>query len=83
MQYLTGYLTSSLGRLVIDRTTLKGSFDFKVEVELDENDVIADKRSALSTALGNAMPKLGFRLDSKRETVDVLVIDHADEPSPN
>jgi uncharacterized protein (TIGR03435 family) len=83
MRYLTSYLTSSLGRLVIDRTSLNGSFDFKVEVELDENDIVTDKRSALSTALWNAMPKLGFKLDSKREAIDVLVIDHADEPSPN
>jgi uncharacterized protein (TIGR03435 family) len=83
MGYLTSYLTSSLGRLVVDRTSMSGSFDFKVEVELDENDIITDKRSALSTALLNAMPKLGFKLDSKREAVDVLVIDHADEPSPN
>jgi uncharacterized protein (TIGR03435 family) len=83
MGYLTSYLTSSLGRLVIDRTSLNGSFDFKVEGELDQNDIITDKRSALSTALLDAMPKLGFKLDSKREAVDVLVIDHADEPSPN
>ena len=82
-RYLASYLTSSLGRLVVDRTNLNGSFDFKVEVELDDNDIITDKRSALSTALLNAMPKLGFKLDSKREAVDVLVIDHAEEPSPN
>jgi uncharacterized protein (TIGR03435 family) len=83
MQYLTGYLTNILGRLVTDRTNLDRSFDFKVEVTLEENDVIADKRSAVGTALMDAMAKLGLKLDSQKETVDVLILDHAEQPSPN
>src|SRR5262249_44987481 len=82
MQYLTGYLTNTLGRLVIDRSEVKNPFDFKVEVTLDEAD-LTDKRAALGTALQDALPKLGLKLDSQRQSVEILVIDHAEEPSPN
>jgi len=82
MQYLTSYLTGPLGRLVLDRTGLKNSYDFKVEIPIDERD-INDKRSAVSTTLWNAMPKLGLKLDSQKEPVEILVIDHAEEPSTN
>jgi len=82
MQWLAGYLTNSLSRLVVDRTGVQAPFDFKVEVTLDEADV-TDKRAALGTALQDAMPKLGLKLDSQRQTVEILVIDHAEEPSPN
>lgn len=83
MRYLTSYLTGSLGRLVVDRTSLNGSFDFKVDVPLESHDDLTDKQSALSMALLNAIPKLGLKLDSKRESVDVLVVDSAAEPAPN
>jgi hypothetical protein len=48
MQYLTSYLTGIFDRLVVDRTGLKNAFDFKVEVGLDENDIITDKRAAVN-----------------------------------
>jgi uncharacterized protein (TIGR03435 family) len=83
MQYLTSYLTNILGRLVIDRTNLTKSFDFRTEVTLEENDVVSDKRSAVGTALMDAMPRLGLKLDSRKESVEVLIIDRAEEPSPN
>jgi uncharacterized protein (TIGR03435 family) len=82
MRYLTGYLTSTLGRIVVDQTNLKNSFDFKVEIPLDESE-ITDKRAGMSTALWNATQKLGLKLDSQKQTVEVLVIDRAAEPSPN
>jgi len=82
MQWLAGYLTNPLGRLVVDRTGVQGPFDFKVEVTLDQND-LTDKRSAMSNALQDAMPKLGLKLDSQKQSVEVLVIDHAEEPSAN
>lgn len=82
MRYLTSYLTGTLGRLVVDQTNLKNSFDFKVETALDETE-ITDKRASVSTALSNAIPKLGLKLDSRKQAVEVLVIDRAAEPSPN
>ena len=82
MRYLTSYLTATLGRLVVDQTNLKNSFDFKVETALDESE-ITDKRVGLSAALWNVIPELGLKLDSHKQAVEVLVIDRAAEPSPN
>jgi len=82
MQYLTGYLTGPLNRLVLDRTGLTNSYDFNVEIPIDESD-INDKQSAVSTTLWNAMSKLGLKLDSQKEPVEILVIDHVEEPSTN
>jgi len=82
MPYLTSYLTNSFGRLVLDRTDLKNAYDFNIEIALDESDA-NDKRAAVSTSLWNALPKLGLKLDSERQPVDVLVVDHVEEPSPN
>jgi uncharacterized protein (TIGR03435 family) len=83
MQYLTSYLTGILGRMVVDRTGLQNAFDFTVESTLDENDIIAAKRAAMGTALSDAIPRLGLKLDSRKEAVEILVIDRAEEPAPN
>jgi uncharacterized protein (TIGR03435 family) len=82
MPYLTSYLTNSFSRLVLDRTDLKNAFDFNIEIALDESDA-NDKRAAVTTSLWNALSELGLKLDSERLLVDVLVIDHVEEPSPN
>jgi uncharacterized protein (TIGR03435 family) len=82
MRYLCDHLTSVLGRLVVDRTGLQQSFDFKIEIALDESEV-TDKRSIMTTAMWDAIPKLGFKLESQKQPVEVLAIDHAEEPSAN
>jgi uncharacterized protein (TIGR03435 family) len=83
MQYLTSYLTGILDRLVIDRTGFKTSFDFKVDSAVEESDLTNGKRSAVSNALLDAIPRLGMKLDSRKETVEILVVDQAQEPSAN
>jgi uncharacterized protein (TIGR03435 family) len=80
MPYLVNYLTGRFARVVIDRTGLKGEFDFKAQVALDERDR-SDKQAAVATAMSNAMPLLGLKLDSQKSPVEMLVIDHAEEPS--
>jgi uncharacterized protein (TIGR03435 family) len=80
---LADYLTETFGTLVLDRTGLTERFDFKVDVPMDQNEVAAGKRSAMITALTDAMPRLGLKLTSKREAVEILVIDHVEPPSEN
>jgi uncharacterized protein (TIGR03435 family) len=80
MPYLVNYLTGRFARVVIDRTGLKGEFDFKVQVVLDEQD-LTDKQAAVAIGMSNAMPLLGLKLDSQKSRVEILVIDHAEEPS--
>jgi uncharacterized protein (TIGR03435 family) len=79
MPYLVNYLTGRFARVVIDRTGLKGEFNFKVQVALDEHD-LSDKQAAVATAMSNAAPLLGLKLDSQKSQVEILVIDHAEEP---
>jgi uncharacterized protein (TIGR03435 family) len=80
MPYLANYLTGRFARVVIDRTGLQGEFDFKVQVALDEHD-LSDKQAAVATAMSSAVALLGLKLDSQKSPVEMLVIDHAEEPS--
>jgi uncharacterized protein (TIGR03435 family) len=94
---LTGVLATALGRPVVDRTGLAGSYD--LSVQWDDAPVrdgglpgTADPQSRQApTPVGNergsiftAIPdQLGLRLDAQRAPVDVLVIDDISRPSPN
>jgi uncharacterized protein (TIGR03435 family) len=80
MHLLAKYLTLELDRLVIDETELNGHYDFTVpfdDVKLTEGSI---ERVG---SLVNAIKDLGLRLQSKRETVPVLIIDSAIPPSAN
>jgi uncharacterized protein (TIGR03435 family) len=74
----TGRLGGLVGRPVIDKTGLTGTYylDLKWAGETSP----ASSLPSLPTALKEA-----FGLELKPETgpVDVLVIDHAEKPSPN
>jgi len=80
---LADYLTGIFGTLVVDRTGLTDRYDFKVDVPMDQDEVAAGKRSAMITILTDAMPRLGLKLISKKEAVEILVIDHVEPPSEN
>jgi len=69
---LAHYLSPSLGRTVLDRTGLAGTFEIKLEWMPDEE--------SLFTAI---QEQLGLRLESTKAAVDVLVIDRAEKPSEN
>jgi bla regulator protein blaR1 len=97
LEMLTRTLSSQLGRTVIDRTGLKGNFDFKLTWTPDPG------QSA--TPLGGGPPpgadappppdpngpsvftalqeQLGLRLESQKGPVEMLVIDRVEKPSEN
>lgn len=78
MAQLATSLAPFAGRFVVDRTGLEGRFD----VELAwMPDAAADDATGpfIFTAL---QEQLGLKLVSVKAPVEVLVIDHADEPSP-
>jgi uncharacterized protein (TIGR03435 family) len=83
MQFLTDYLSGIFDRVFVDRTGLKGSFDFKTEVDLEQDEIRNNKRAAVIAALSDALPRLGFKLESRKEPLEILLIDHAEEPSAN
>jgi uncharacterized protein (TIGR03435 family) len=73
--------SSILERPVLDRTGLKGEFDFTMEYAADGDQPL--------TALGGPevftafQEQAGLKLEPTRATVDVLIIDHAGKPSGN
>jgi uncharacterized protein (TIGR03435 family) len=83
MALLAGLLSHQpeVDRIVRDRTGLLGDFD--VNLEWRPFSATADA-SAVDVSLFAALrEQLGLRLDSATGPVDVLVIDHAERPTPD
>jgi uncharacterized protein (TIGR03435 family) len=79
---LRGY--GNFDRPVIDQTGLNGTFDFYFEYALDLSpsaEVQGDTTGP--TFLEALRDQLGLKLDSQTGPVDVIVLDHVEEPSPN
>ncbi len=79
------------GRPVIDETGLKGTFDFSLDWAPDSNSAI---RMRSRDANGSSEPdgpsffdalkeQFGLKLISTHAPVQILVIDHVEQPSPN
>jgi uncharacterized protein (TIGR03435 family) len=83
---LSGML-SLAGRPVVDRTGLKGCYDFTLEWDPNESAPGDDttKAQVYGPSLFSAIQEqLGLRLDAQRSPVSVLVIDHAERvPTEN
>lgn len=77
MPKLAERLSAWLGRPVIDRTELSGSFDFEYKPGDADND--ADITGFLLTA----MKALGLQLKASKGSIQTIVIDHIERPSPN
>ena len=82
MQYLRDYLTPIVGRAVVDRTNLSGGFDFQAEASFSPS-AASDKRTLVTDAFLDGLPQLGLSLNSQKMPIEILVIDHAEEPSAN
>jgi len=93
LDMLTRTLSSQLGRPVIDRTGLKGNYDFKLQWTPDPG-----QTGALPATGPDAPPppdpngpsiftavqeQLGLRLESQKGPVEMLVIDKVEKPSEN
>jgi uncharacterized protein (TIGR03435 family) len=88
---LTGY--GNLDRPVLDRTGLTGTFDFFFEYAMDlppsaTGGAAANGPNVSSDASGPTFlealrDQLGLKLNSQTGPVDVIVLDHVEEPSAN
>ena len=90
MGQIAGFLPGmgNLDRPVVDRTGLSGSFDLRIEFTPQFNgppppNFQPDASGSGLTFLEALQEQLGLKLESTRGPVDVLVIDHVEEPSPN
>lgn len=92
---LISHLTYWAGRNVVDKTGLTGRYDIKLawspDSDLSLGHAAANDGQASLTPPAPTGPsiftavqeQLGLKLDPQKGTVQVLVIDHVEEPSPN
>jgi uncharacterized protein (TIGR03435 family) len=84
---LANNLWQQLGRLVLDKTGLKDTYDFTLEYAPDPGGaVVTDANPAdapLPSIFTALQEQLGLKLESARGPVEILVIDHADKPTAN
>jgi len=81
MADLARYVAGKLGLVAVDKTGLKGVYDFKAEwtVEADQ-----DPRDALRFAVFTALQdQLGLKLAAQKINVQMLVIDSVEKASEN
>lgn len=78
MASLAATLSGAAQRMVVDRTGLKGGFDFDLTFSREQT---ADTTSpSVFTAV---QEQLGLKLDSVRIPIEVLVIDSIERPTPD
>jgi uncharacterized protein (TIGR03435 family) len=70
-------LANASGRIVVDRTGLKGPFT--IDLEWSQDQTASDKPSIFTAV----QEQLGLKLESSRAPVDVLVIDSVERPTPD
>jgi len=75
---LVEILGGATGKIVLNETALTGEYDFTLEWVQDVDSEAAGP--SLTTALRE---QLGFRLDSVKRPIEVIVIDGIDRPSEN
>jgi uncharacterized protein (TIGR03435 family) len=95
MAQLASSLSESMQRTVVDQTALTGKFDVHMEWAVDQStpgfwapglspapsaDASSDSGSSIFTVIRE---QLGLALVARKSPVTVLVIDHAERPSPN
>jgi uncharacterized protein (TIGR03435 family) len=89
MQQIVTFLNTITGldRPIVDQTGLTGKFDFFIEftpqLPPSPNNSTFQPDESGSTFLEALKDQLGLKLDSQTGPVDVLVVDHVEEPRPN
>jgi uncharacterized protein (TIGR03435 family) len=88
LESLTEALTWMLGRPVLDRTDLKGSFDYHLEWSPDElqllsQDAPSQKDDNAPSLAGALQEQMGLKLVSQKGPVDLITVEKAERPTAN
>jgi uncharacterized protein (TIGR03435 family) len=94
MEYLCWWLGlvinrfQSVDRPVVDRTGLKGFYDFTLTFVPDASGRIGPNGEPLASFEGSNLAQalreqLGLKLENAKSSVQILIIDHAEKPSEN
>jgi uncharacterized protein (TIGR03435 family) len=78
---LASALQGQLGRMVFDKTDLKGLFDFNLR--FSRQDLTPSLANQPGTSLVTAIQELGLKLETAKAPLEVLVIDSVQKPSKN
>lgn len=80
---LIDMMPARVGRPVVDRTGLTGAFDIELEFA-DERSLRVESALQAGPSIFVALQEqLGLRLESRKEKIDVLVIESVDMPTPD
>ena len=80
MNHFAEVLSRQLDLPVVNRTALNGTFNLKLEWAPDPARQAQDGPPSIYTAI---QEQLGLRLRAEKTPVDVLVIDHVEQPAEN
>jgi uncharacterized protein (TIGR03435 family) len=95
---LANVLSRQLGRVVLDKTGLKGSYDFALQWSPDQGQAVTpigtdgsqqatdntpSAESSGPSVFAAIQDQLGLKLESQKAPVPVLLIDHAERPAGN
>ncbi len=93
---LVDELSSFLGRVVVDKTALMGTYDLKLEWQPDENQVAMFQAMGVPEGFGAPPPdghgpslfaalqeQLGLKLESQKGPVEIFAIERVERPSEN
>ncbi|SPE37569.1 conserved exported hypothetical protein [Candidatus Sulfopaludibacter sp. SbA3] len=84
MPEFVDWLWGQLKRRVVDRTELKGRYDFYLEFRRDVTSASANGDSGGTDLYGAVQGQLGLKFTNEKGEVEMLVIDHVDRtPSGN
>jgi bla regulator protein BlaR1 len=79
---IVAQLSSVLGRTVIDKTGLTGSYDFKLEWT-PESEASSTNETSGPTIFTALQESLGLKLESTKGPVEMLVINSVERPAEN
>jgi uncharacterized protein (TIGR03435 family) len=80
---LVAHLQVNVDRAIVDRTGLTGRFDVDLEHALLEGPSTTEQPGGAPPILTAIREQLDLRLESRKERMDVLVIDEVKMPTPN
>jgi uncharacterized protein (TIGR03435 family) len=76
-------LSNKAGRVVVNQTGLAGRYDIKLEMPPPGPAAADGKQNSGASIFTIVQEQLGLRLESAKEPVEILVIDHVQRPAEN
>jgi uncharacterized protein (TIGR03435 family) len=76
-------LSTFLGRVVVDKTALTGSYDLKLAWQPDENQVAQFQTMGVPEGFAALQEQLGLKLESQKGPVEIFAIEGVTRPSEN